>query len=340
MGAWEVPYFRTKEFSALMLENEKLLRKMLFTDDETHIISLTGSGTAGMEAAIVNTLGEDDRALIVNGGEFGERFVQLCQRHYIPYEEIRLEQGKGITGADLSKYDGKDFTVFIVNRHETSTGVLYDMDLISDYCKRNNCFLIVDAISSFIADPLKMREWGINIVITGSQKAYAIPPGLSLLALDKEAVKRVQMHQCSFMYFDFKAYLRDGERGQTPFTPAVGTLIQLNQRLNEIDMFGIEKETERIAGLAAHFRKEIKDLPLTIASNSLSNAVTPLLVREEVNAYEIFEKLEDKYGIWICPSGGELRNRMFRVGHIGNLTLEDNNVLIDALKDIYREGGL
>lgn len=340
IGAQEVPYFRTKEFSALMLENERLIREMLFADKSTRIISLTGSGTAGMEAVIMNTLGEKDKVLIVNGGGFGERFVKLCQIHHISYEEIPLQPGKGLTASILGNYAGKGFTAFIVNRHETSTGVLYDMNLISDFCKKNNCFLIVDAISSFIADPLRMKEWGINVVITGSQKAYAIPPGLSLVALDKEAIHRVQKQDCVSMYFDFKTYLKDGERGQTPFTPAVGTIIQLNQRLNEIDAVGIEKEMERIANLAAHFREGIKELPLIIASDSLSNAVTPLFVREGVDAYQIFEILEDEYGIWVCPSGGDLRNKLFRVGHIGNLTLRDNDTLISALKDIHRKGEL
>lgn len=338
LGACEIPYFRTKEFSALMLENERLLKQLLFAEKEARIISLTGSGTAGMEAVVMNTLAKDDKVLVINGGGFGARFAALCRRHEIPYEEVLLQQGKGMIAEDLKEYDGRGFTAVLVNRHETSTGVLYDMDIISDFCKRNQCFLIVDAISTFLADSLKMAEWGINVVITGSQKAYAVPPGLSLIALDKLAIDRVNKQKCISMYFDFKAYLQDGERGQTPFTPAVGTLIQLNQRLKEIVHVGIENEIGRVARIAEHFRKGITALPLTIASDSLSNAVTPLMVQNGKDAYAVFETLEEKYGIWVCPNGGDLRSKIFRVGHIGNLRLEDNEKLITALKQLHKEG--
>ena len=334
IGAEQVPYFRTKDFSKLMLENEALLKKFLSADTETRIISLTGSGTSGMEATVINTLNEKDKVLIVNGGGFGKRFVQLCQLHHIPYEEICLPGGRGITSSDLEPYDGKGFTAFLVNHHETSTGVLYNMEVIASFCRKNSCFLIVDAISSFLADEFQMERWGVNAVITGSQKAYAIPPGLSLIALDARAQERVMKNTVHSLYFDFKLYLKDGERGQTPFTPAVGILIQLNCRLNQINTRGFDKELQKTADLAADFRKGIKQLPYKIASDSLSNSLTPLFVPERTDAYQIFEMLEEQYQIWVCPSGGELRNRLLRIGHIGNLTLEDNDILIHALKDI------
>ncbi len=340
IGGCQIPYFRTREFSELMLENEKQLRKMLYADESTRIISLTGSGTAGMEAAVMNTLSSRDKALVVNGGGFGERFVNLCRVHGIPYEEIKLSACSELTPADLECREKQGFTAFLVNYHETSTGVLYDMQLISDFCKRNNCFLIVDAISSFLADPFFMEDWGVNVVITGSQKAYAIPPGVSLIALDEVAIDRVMRRECCSMYFDLKTYLLDGERGQTPFTPAVGILIQLNRRLQEIADAGIEKVQEQVAKLAEDFRKKIAGLPLTVASNSLSNALTPLFVREGKDAYEVFECLEDDYGIWICPCGGELRHRMFRVGHLGDLNLEDNDTLVRALQELCKAGKL
>lgn len=338
IGAQEIPYFRTNDFSKLMLQNECIMQKLLKATHGTRLITLTGSGTAGMEAAIMNTLSSKDKVLVVNGGGFGARFSKLCQMHHIPYEEILLEMGHGITEKDLMPYDGKGFTAFVVNRHETSTGVLYNMDLISGFCKRNNCFLVVDAISSFIADPLNMKEWGINVVITGSQKAYALPPGISLIALDEVAIKRVNENIVESMYFNFHDYLKNGERGQTPFTPAVGIIIQLNRRLCDLERIGIENETKRIAGLAEDFRNKVRGLPLSIASDSLSNAVTPLYVREEKDAHQIFEYLEEHYGIWVCPNGGELSKRIFRVGHIGNLTIEDNQKLVKALKDMYRKG--
>ena len=140
------------------------------------------------------------------------------------------------------------------------------------------------------------------------------------------------------LYFDLKDALKNAERGQTPFTPAVGTLIQINERLKEIDSKGgLEKEQEYIASLAKNFREGIKDLPLDICSESLSNAVTPVATRN-CSAYDLFMILKDEYGIWICPNGGALKDKVFRVGHIGNLSMEDNKCLIDALHDLFDRG--
>ena len=140
------------------------------------------------------------------------------------------------------------------------------------------------------------------------------------------------------MYLDLKSALKNGERGQTPFTPAVGILRQINARLKEIDVAGgVEAETKKIAELAQDFREKIKGLPFEIVSESMSNAVTPLHPLN-VSAYDVFTKLKDEYGIWICPSGGEMKETIFRVGHIGALTKEDNTTLVNAFKDLQKRG--
>ena len=140
------------------------------------------------------------------------------------------------------------------------------------------------------------------------------------------------------MYLDLNSALKNGERGQTPFTPAVGTLLQINARLKEIDANGgVAAETRRISALAADFRAKIKDLPFEIVSESMSNAVTPLHPRN-VSAYSVFTRLKDEYGIWVCPNGGALADRIFRVGHIGALTANDNTTLVAAMQDMLRRG--
>ena len=202
-----------------------------------------------------------------------------------------------------------------------------------------------------------MDELAVDIMLTGSQKALACPPGISLIVLSSRAVERVNNRNVRSMYFDLKNALKNGERGQTPFTPAVGILLQINARLKVIDEYftdtisriggitlkeieqegGVKEELKRIAALAADFRNKIKDLPVDICSESLSNAVTPLATRN-CSAYNIFTVLKDEYGIWVCPNGGELADKIFRVGHIGCLTFEDNQKLIQALHDLQKRG--
>lgn len=334
--AENIPYFRTAEFSSVMKENEKLLLKYLSAPDNSRAVFLTGSGTCAMETCVMNLLGSRDKALVVNGGSFGKRFAELLALHRIEYSEIKLGFGKKLAASHLEPFKNKGYTAFLVNLHETSTGVLYDLPLISRFCRENGLFLIIDAISSFIADELDMGESGAGAVIIGSQKALALAPGLSAVALSPEGVERAENSSAEIMYMNLKTALKDGERGQTPFTPAVGVLLQLNKRLNSIETAGgIKTERAKIAFLASDFRRKIAGLPFTVPSENLSSAVTPLKP-DNASAYDIFEILKNEYGIWVCPNGGELRDLLFRVGHLGDLTVKDNDILIEALYDLKR----
>lgn len=334
IGAEQVPYFRTDEFSKLMLENELLIKKFAKTSEDTRVVFITGSGSAGMETAIINTLNKNDKALVINGGSFGERFVELLQLHEIPYTEIKLEAGKTLKAEHLTKFINKGYTTFLINKHETSTGVHYNMNLVSDFCKRNNLFLIADCVSSFLADPFNMVEMNVDVMITGSQKALACAPGIAILALSPKALERIKKTKCVCQYLDLKIALKNGERGQTPWTPAVGILRQIHARLLKIEANGgVETEISRTATLANYFRNQIKNLPFEIVSESLSNAVTPLHPTTQ-SAYEIFLKIKDEYGMWICPNGGKMKDSVFRVGHIGALTTADYDKLINAFKDL------
>ena len=336
IGAEQVPYFRTSEFSKLMLENEALVKKFANASEDSRAVFLTCSGSGGMEAAIMNTLTKEDKALVINGGSFGERFVELLTLHEIPFAEIKMEHGKALKSEHLAPYEGKDYTAFLFQKHETSTGVHYDAKLISDFCKRNGCFMIVDTISTFLADPFDMADLDAGVMITGSQKALACPPGIAVMVLAPSALERIEKTKCCCQYLDLKLALKNQDRGQTPWTPAVGVLRQINARLKEIEAAGGAKaEIERTARLAAYFRNKLKkhNLPFEIISESLSNAVTPLHPTTQ-SAHQIFLKVKDEYGMWICPNGGDMKDTVFRVGHIGNLQEKDYNQLINAFLDL------
>ena len=336
IGAEQVPYFRTAEFSEIMLENERLIKKFAHTTEDSRVAFMTCSGSGGMETAIINTLTKHDKALVINGGSFGKRFVELLALHEIPFTEIKLDYGKALKSEHLAPYEDKGYTAFLLQKHETSTGVHYDLKLVSDFCQRNNCFLIVDSISSFLADPFDMSDLSVDVMITGSQKALACPPGVAIIALAPSAIDRIEKTKCCCQYFDLKLALKNQERGQTPWTPAVGILLQINARLKEIEAFGgAEAEVERTAKLANYFRSKVKmnHLPFAIISESLSNAVTPLHPTTQ-SAHQIFLKLKDEYGIWVCPNGGDMKDTVFRIGHIGYLNEADYDRLIDAFIDL------
>lgn len=338
IGAEQVPYFRTPEFSSIMLESEQLVIKLANGGEDARAVFLTGSGTAAMEAAVMNLFTPEDKLLVINGGSFGQRFVDLCRIHAIPCEEIKLSHFETLTAEQLTPYQDGGYTGLLVNLHETSTGIYYDITMISDFCKRNGIFLLVDAISTFLADPFDMEMLGVGAMITSSQKVLACPPGISILVLSAEAVKRIESGRVSSMYFDLKNALGNGARGQTPFTPAVGILRQIHARLCQIEASGgAEGEIQRIKAQAEDFRSGIRNLPLEVTSKHMSNAMTPLHPLN-MPAYSVFETLKDRYGIWVCPNGGALRDKIFRVGHIGALTKADNAVLLHALSEMHMNG--
>lgn len=334
IGGEQVPYFRTQEFSDVMLENETLMKEFVNASSDAKVVFITGSGTASMEAVVMNVFTQHDKLLVIDGGSFGHRFTQLCDIHKIPYTAIKPEKGHAVTSEMLSEYDGKGYTGLLVNIHETSTGVLYNAKLLGDFCKRQGMLFVIDAISSFLADPLDMQDVNADVIITGSQKVLACAPGISIIVLGEKALKRVEENESKTMYLDLKNALTNAERGQTPFTPAVGILRQINARLRQIKRDGGAKtEIAKIKAQAEDFRGKIHDLPFEIVSESMSNALTPLHPTT-ASAYDIFLQLKDHYGIWICPNGGDMKDTIFRVGHFGAQTTSDNDTLIRAFRDL------
>lgn len=340
VGGEQVPYFRTPEFSETMFENERLILEFAKAPSGSKAVFMTNSSTGSMEAVVMNCFTASDKVIVIDGGTFGHRFVELCEIHGITHDVIKLDYGQGLTKERLYEYDNMGYTGLLVNIDETSTGVLYDSEMIGEFCRKNHIFYVCDCVSSFLADPFDMAHCTAQVMITGSQKVLACPPGVSIIVLTPEAVERVNKAKVRSMYFDLSDALKNMERGQTPFTPAVGILRQINTRLKEIKSNGgSDAEIERVASMAKDFRDKIKNLPLEPMTCTPANGVTsvhPL----NADAFEIFTKLKDNYDIWICPNGGELKHSIFRVGHIGDLDKEDNTTLVNALLDLQKQGML
>ena len=226
-------------------------------------------------------------------------------------------------------------TGLLVNIHETSTGQLYDKQMLSEFCRNRGLFFAVDGISSYLADELDMCKYGIDLLIASSQKALALAPGLSMIIAAPNALSRAECNSGKTMYFDFQSYIANGKRGQTPFTPSIRVIYELEDRLSRILEKGVSnvvKETEKIA---IDFRNKIEEIGLSYPKYPLSNFETPVIFPDDtVDAYEVFLKLQDDFGFVVNPNGGELSSKQFRVGHIGNHSIEDNDLLVNAIKQI------
>ena len=298
---------------------------------------LTASGTAAMEAAVMNCFSEQDRLLVIAGGSFGQRFVDICEIHKIPHDVVKVEYGETLTGVMLSQYEDTTYTGLLVNIDETSTGQLYDIKLLSDFCKRKGMYLVVDAISSFLCDEFDMAGHCVDVMIASSQKGACISPGLSMVVLSKRIIEeRVMKSDIRSLYFDFKDYFKNFERGQTPYTPAVGICIELSASLKMIERVGLANHLKHIADVATDFREKIKALPVSLPNFPLSNAITPIIFKEPI-AYKVFEILKDKYGIFVNPTGGMMADYSLRIAHIGQTSKDDNTMLVGKIKTAISE---
>ena len=232
------------------------------------------------------------------------------------------------------------FTGLLVNLHESTTGQLFDKDMLAGLCRGHGLYFVVDAISSFLADPLDFEKDGVDALIISSQKALALPPGLSAVILSDRLYKKILEQEIKpfSMYFDFQDAEANAVRGQTPFTPAIGLILALLERLAHIESEGgAEASIKRTKAIAEDFRERIgpllKEGKIAIPSYPLSNACTPL-VFPNGGAKKVYETLALKKGIWLNPNGGELADKVLRVGHLGDITKEDNEMLTALLTGI------
>lgn len=337
VGGQQVPYFRTEDFSKLMLEADEMLRGFMNAGEEAKSIYLTASGTGALEATVMNCLTCKDKVIVINGGTFGHRFSDLCNVYGIKHTDIVLDFGEQLTEKHFRNLFMEEYTALLVNIDETSTGQLYDIEIISKFCKKHNLLLIVDAISSFLCDQYDMKKYGIDATIISSQKGLCIAPGLSIVVLSEKMInERVSKNQVRSMYFDFKDYLENFKRGQTPFTPCVGICLQMYKALAMIKEKGLENHLAYIDNVAKDFRnKVVKIKGISVPKYALSNAITPIIFDRDV-ATKVFEALKDEYEITVNPTGGAMKERILRVAHIGDTKLKDNDILICAISKVLK----
>lgn len=333
IGAKQTPYFRNCEFSDVTFACERGMLKMLNAPEGSKAIFLTASGTAGMESVVMNLLDENDNALVVNGGGFGGRFVDICAVHGVPHTNFQI---KNSNLANIEEEAPQEkFTSLIVNAHETSIGHIYNLDAIGAYAKKRDLLTIVDAISMLVTDPIDMTAQNIDVVIASSQKGLALPPGLTMVILTPRALEKVK--EIKSLYFNFKDYLSNATRGQTPYTPAVTIMLQLEGRLAQIQRRGgVSQSIAHAKEMAVYFRDAIKPLPLKAYTPFMPNAMTTLMPTDGKSAMQIVIDLEEQYKVMVCPNGGAERELIFRVSHMGEMDKAYIDLLIDALFDYYK----
>lgn len=312
-----IMHHRTSEFQEILGETEENLKYLFCT--KNNVLIFASSGTGAMEGSVANLLSKGDTAIVVNGGKFGERWGEICKVYGINVIPIEIEWGDVVTPDQIAsalKNNSEAKAVFIT-ASETSTGVVTDVKAVAECVAKTNAVLVVDAISSLGAIPLKMDEWGVDVVVSGSQKGLMIPPGLGFAALSEKAWKMVSESKSPKYYFDFIKARKSIQKTDTPWTPAISLIIGLNEALKMIREEGLENVCKRHSWLAQATRKAMQAIGLKLFSKSPADVLTAVIVPETIDSAKLVKNIRIKYGISIAGGQAALKGKIFRIAHMG-----------------------
>jgi len=334
-------HHRTSEFSDIFANVSENL-KYIFQTKVGEVYTFAASGTGGMEACVVNALSQGDKAVVVRGGKFGERWAEICETYGVKVIPVDIEYGKAVK-PDFLDYllkKEKDIKAVFVTQCETSTGVVHDIERIAKIVKSHNVLLIVDAITGIGVHPLMMDDWGIDIAVTGSQKGCMLPPGLAFVCVAQSAWDVIEKSKLPKYYWDFKKMRKSLGNKTTPFTPAISLITATSKALNMIREEGIENVWKRHARLAHAMREGMKALGLELfAGDASSNVLTAVKSPAGIDISSAIKKLRDETGVTITGGQAELKDKIFRVGHMGYVNDFDIILAISAVEKCLYEGG-
>lgn len=332
----DFPYFRTDGFSKIMKDNANKLSTLLNCQAE-NILFFAMTGTGAMEATVQNCIFEHDKCLVINGGTFGQRFCDILAYHNKSYDEIKLEWNEKLTAKHLQPFENKGYTTLLVNLHETSTGQLYDINLLSDFCKKNHLKFIVDAISTFLADDYDMDKYGIDATIISSQKGLCCSVGMTMIAISDKLKNDINKYgnKPTTLYFNFEDYFKNLERWNMPYTPPVGIVYEVNEMLKLITSTTKDVWLKNVKDKALYFRDQANKHAIQMGfeiptSYSFSNFLTPIYFKDNI-ATDIINILREDYDIYVHPIGGKLANNLVKVSHIGNTNFNDIDDLLEKM---------
>ena len=333
---------RGPEFAALMAGLTRALQDYLNTENDVLLVSASGSG--GMEAAIANTLSRGDRALLFVNGAFGEKFVSICKAYGVDARRVDVPWGRAVEPElvrdELAKEKGKDAAkAVLITHNETSTGVLNPLKEISEVVRESGKLLIVDSISGAGGVELKVDEWGLDVVVSASQKAWGAPPGVAIVTMSEKAWKAYERSDLPKSYFDLQAYRAALEKGATPATPAVSVFIGLQESLRLMAEEGQEAIIKRHRDLALATRRGLQALNLAVFGDErfASPCVTAFRMPARVDARNLIRILRDDYDTVVAGGQGRLEGQIARVGHMGFVTLQDIVAFFGALEPALKD---
>jgi len=334
-------HHRAPAYVSVLEEVREGLKYLFQTKNE--VLIFASSGTGAMEGAVSNTLCARDKALVVQGGKFGERWAQICNAYGVHAKIIHVEWGKAVDPDLIRKALEVEPTIkaIFTQASETSTGVKHPVrelaEIVKDY---ENTILVVDAITGIGVFDLPTDKWNLDVVVGGSQKALMLPPGLSFVALSDKAWSFVEKSTLSKYYFDFKKELKNIKNNQSAYTPAVSLVVGLKEVLHQIKEEGLENVFARTERMALATREAMKALGLQLfAPDSPSDAVTAIVAPEGVDGQKVVKVLREKHNITIAGGQDQAKGKIFRIAHFGYMDTYDIVTAVAAVELTLKELG-
>lgn len=340
LGETAKPMFhhRTDRFRKMFAEVNAGLRKILQTRND--VLTIAGSGTAGMEAAIACLVPRGKKVLVANGGKFGERWVKVAKVYGLDVDEVVLQWGTALQPKTVKeKLATGAYGAVIVVHSETCTATACDLEAIAKEVAATDAILLADCITAAGSLPLKTDQWEVDVVVVGSQKALMLPPGLATVAVSDKAWKVVEAIEPPCFYLNLKAYRKSAADSDTPYTPAVSLFRGLKVALDMINEIGIEKVWARTALLAEATRTAAEVIGIKVFSRQPSDSVTGLVYPDGVGD-DFRKRLQATYGISVAGGQAQLKGKIFRVSHMGYVDLADTIGLIAAIEYTLADVGV
>lgn len=326
-------HHRKPEFKTLLKESHRMLQSIFKTDGDVLIVA--SSGTGAMESAVTNLLSSGDKALVIVGGKFGERWEEICHAFGIKTDAIYLEWGDAVDPQEIKRRLEKDDAIraVFIQACESSTGVANDIAEVGRVvAKHPRACLVVDAITGLGTMELRTDEWHLDVVIGGSQKAFMLPPGLAFISLSSKAWELVKQARLPRYYFDLARERKAQAEGQTSFTPAISLIQGLHPALQFITRMGIDNLVKNSARQAAITRAAVKALGLKLVASAPADAMTAVYTPPGIEADKLVSELNTRFGIILSGGQGKLKGRIVRIAHLGYYDFYDTIALVSCLE--------
>ena len=332
---------RGGEFKEILYRVTERLKEFFQTKND--VLLLTSSGTGGLEAAVVNTLSPGQKVLGVCSGVFGERFAEIAEKFGAEVKRLDFPWGKPADPQAVAQAldANPEIEAVLVTHNETSTGVTNDLASIAPVVKGRGKLLLVDAISSLGCIDLQTDAWGCDVVVTASQKGWMVPPGLAFVSVSQEAWEAHRRSRMPRFYWDFSLAKKYFEIGQTPWTPAISVFYALDTSLDLMAQEGLANIFSRHARVGQRTREGVKSLGLSLFAEEshASNTVTAVKLPEGIDGAKLLRKMREEHGIVLAGGQRELSGKIFRIGHLGWVTEQDIDIVLERLKLTLTELG-